>query len=101
MAYYHGVYHLLFTNFSKCFFNKLRENESAKYRCLLLELFYEDNLVNLLTPRIDLVLSPQRRDDRVADCASPERMCGGNSTEGSNPSLSAIDGVKARGVNKG
>ena len=26
----------------------------------------------------------------MADCASLERMCGGNSTEGSNPSLSAI-----------
>ena len=25
----------------------------------------------------------------MADCASLERMCGGNSTEGSNPSLSA------------
>ena len=31
-----------------------------------------------------------RRDDRVADCASLERMCAGNGTEGSNPSLSAI-----------
>jgi hypothetical protein len=30
------------------------------------------------------------RGDRVADCASLERMCTGNGTEGSNPSLSAI-----------
>ena len=38
-----------------------------------------------------MFLKPRyRRDDRVADCASLERMCGGNSTEGSNPSLSAI-----------
>ena len=31
-----------------------------------------------------------RRGDRVADRASLERMCTGNGTEGSNPSLSAI-----------
>lgn len=37
-----------------------------------------------------LLIGFQRRGDRVADCASLERMCGGNSTEGSNPSLSAI-----------
>ncbi len=29
------------------------------------------------------------RDDRVADCATLERSCTGNGTEGSNPSLSA------------
>ena len=31
-----------------------------------------------------------RRDDRVADCATLERSCAGNGTEGSNPSLSAM-----------
>ena len=37
----------------------------------------------------------------MADCASLERMCGGNSTEGSNPSLSAICEANAWGSNKG
>ena len=32
----------------------------------------------------------------MADCASLERMCGGNSTEGSNPSLSATLRSKIR-----
>ena len=32
----------------------------------------------------------------MADCASLERMCGGNSTEGSNPSLSATYSRLAR-----
>ena len=61
-----------------------------KYRCLFLELLSEANFSknSILIRR--LVISAQRRDDRVADCASLERMCGGNSTEGSNPSLSAI-----------
>ncbi len=30
-----------------------------------------------------------RRGDRAADCAGLENQCGGNLTEGSNPSLSA------------
>ena len=30
-----------------------------------------------------------RRGDRVADCAALEMLCGGNSTAGSNPALSA------------
>ncbi len=37
----------------------------------------------------NLLHSFPRRGDRVADCASLERMCAGNGTEGSNPSLSA------------
>ena len=35
----------------------------------------------------------------MADCASLERMCAGNGTEGSNPSLSAIplSGIRLEG----
>ena len=33
---------------------------------------------------------PDRRDDRVADCAALEMLCPGNRTGGSNPPLSVL-----------
>ncbi len=52
-----------------------------------------EHFLNLTDVPETISITPQfrlRRDDREADCAALEMLCGRESTEGSNPSLSAI-----------
>jgi hypothetical protein len=53
----------------------------GEFPSISIDLFLFENLFNHFLGR----------GDRVADCASLERMCAGNGTEGSNPSLSAMN----------